>query len=36
MAELEKRLRRRIFFGALVVAVAMGAWVAIIDIASRH
>jgi hypothetical protein len=36
MAELEKHLRRKIFLGALVVAVAMGAWVVIINIGARH
>jgi hypothetical protein len=36
MAELEKRLRKKIFLGALVVAVAMGAWVAIVNIGARH
>ena len=36
MAEGEKKLRRRYFLGALVVAVAMGAWVLVINIASRR
>ena len=36
MAELEKHLRRKIFLGALVVAVAMVAWVLIINIGARH
>jgi hypothetical protein len=36
MAEREKKLRRKIFLGALVVLVAMAAWVLIIDTASRH
>jgi hypothetical protein len=36
MAEREKKLRRKIFLGALVVAVAMAAWVLVIDVASRH
>ncbi len=36
MAEREKKLRKRIFLGALVVAVAMAAWVFIIDMAARH
>jgi hypothetical protein len=36
VAELEKHLRRKIFLGALVVAVAMGAWVLIINIGARH
>jgi hypothetical protein len=36
MAELEKHLRKKIFLGALVVAVAMGTWVVIINIGARH
>lgn len=36
MAEGEKHMRHRIFLGALVVAVAMGAWVLVINIAARH
>jgi hypothetical protein len=36
MAERENHIRRRIFLGAIVVALAMAAWVFIIDIAARH
>jgi hypothetical protein len=36
MAELEKHLRRKLLLGALVVAVAMVAWVLIINIGARH
>jgi hypothetical protein len=36
MAKLEKHIRRKILLGALVVAVAMGAWVLVINIAARH
>ncbi len=36
MAEGEKRLRKKIFLGALVVAVAMVAWVLVINVAARH
>lgn len=36
MAELEKHLRKKLLFGALVVAVAMAVWVFIINVASRH
>lgn len=36
MAKLEKHIRKKIFLGALVVAVAMGAWVLVINIAARH
>jgi hypothetical protein len=36
MAEREKKLRKKIFLGALVVLVAMAAWVLVIDMAARH
>jgi hypothetical protein len=36
MAKLEKHIQKKIFLGALVVAVAMIAWVLVINIASRH
>ena len=36
MAELEKHLRKKLFLGAVVVAVAMAVWVLIINIAARH
>jgi hypothetical protein len=36
MAEREKHLRKKLFLGALVVAVAMGAWVLVINIGARH
>lgn len=36
MAETEKHLRKKLLFGALVVAVAMGAWVLVINVAARH
>ena len=36
MAEREKKLRRKFLLGALVVAVAMGAWVLVINIGARH
>jgi hypothetical protein len=36
VAEREKHLRTKIFLGALVVAVAMVAWVLIINIGARH
>jgi hypothetical protein len=36
MSEREKKLRTKIFLGALVVLVAMAAWVLIIDTAARH
>ena len=36
MAELEKHLRKKFFWGALVVALAMGVWVLVINIGARH
>lgn len=36
MAELEQHIRKKIFLGAIVVAVAMGAWVLVINIGARH
>ena len=36
MAESERHIRKKLFLGALVVVVAMGAWVLVINIASRH
>jgi hypothetical protein len=36
MGDPERHLRRKLFFGALVVAVAMGAWVLVINIGARH
>jgi hypothetical protein len=36
MTESEKHIRKKIFLGALVVAVAMGAWVLVVNISARH
>jgi hypothetical protein len=36
MAEREKKLRKKLFLGALVVAIAMAAWVLVINVAARH
>ncbi len=36
MSEGKRQLRSRIFWGALVVLVAMVAWVLIINTAARH
>jgi hypothetical protein len=36
MSEREKHLRKKLLFGAIVVAVAMVAWMLIIDISARH
>jgi hypothetical protein len=36
MSESKRHLRDKLFMGALVVLVAMVAWVLIINIGSRH
>jgi hypothetical protein len=36
MSEGKKHLQHKIFWGALVVLVAMAVWVLIINIAARH
>jgi hypothetical protein len=36
MSEEKRRLRSKLFMGAIVVLVAMVAWVLIINIGARH